>query len=132
MIRSISKPQHDPTLLETGNILLFDNLGLGQRSQVIEFDPLTHDVVWRYKGSDDAPFFSYICSTAQRLPNGNTLATITVEARAIEVTPQGEIVWEFRNPDAVNPNANGGYPYASSLFEMRRIPLDYPLDWLSR
>ncbi|WP_224270268.1 arylsulfotransferase family protein [Haloprofundus salinisoli] len=32
---------------------------------------------------------------ADRLPNGNTLITDTMNHRVVEVTPQGEIVWEY-------------------------------------
>ncbi len=32
---------------------------------------------------------------ADRLPNGNTLVTDSLNHRAVEVTPQGEVVWEF-------------------------------------
>ena len=42
--------------------------------------------------------YSEYCSSADRLPNGNTLITETIGGRCIEVTPEGEIVWEFLNP----------------------------------
>ena len=35
---------------------------------------------------------------ADRLPNGNTLITDTLNHRVVEVTPQGEVVWEFYAP----------------------------------
>ena len=35
---------------------------------------------------------------ADRLPNGNTLVTDTLNHRVIEVTPDGEVVWEFYAP----------------------------------
>ena len=35
---------------------------------------------------------------ADRLPNGNTLVTDTLNHRVIEVTPEGEVVWEFYAP----------------------------------
>ena len=35
---------------------------------------------------------------ADRLPNGNTLVTDSNNQRVIEVTPEGEIVWEFYAP----------------------------------
>ncbi|MFB6118270.1 aryl-sulfate sulfotransferase [Halosegnis sp.] len=35
---------------------------------------------------------------ADRLPNGNTLVTDTLNHRVMEVTPDGEVVWEFYAP----------------------------------
>ncbi|MFQ3318044.1 MAG: hypothetical protein ACI8UR_000161 [Natronomonas sp.] len=32
---------------------------------------------------------------ADRLPNGNTLVTDTLNHRVVEITPKGEVVWEF-------------------------------------
>ena len=43
-------------------------------------------------------FFSELCGTCQRLPNGNTLITESTRGRAFEVTPDKEIVWEFVSP----------------------------------
>ena len=52
------RKQHDPHLLETGQILLFDNRGAGDASSAMEFDPTTDEVVWEYRGTDTDPFFS--------------------------------------------------------------------------
>jgi hypothetical protein len=35
---------------------------------------------------------------ADRLPNGNTLVVDTMNHRVVEVTPEGEVVWEFHAP----------------------------------
>lgn len=93
--------QHDPDLLANGHILLFDNNGRfngAGRSQVIEFDPQTGGVSWRYGGSAEHPLESIIRSCQQRLPNGNTLITESDGGRLVEVNPAGDIVWEFVNP----------------------------------
>jgi hypothetical protein len=87
---------HDAHVLPTGNILLFDNGSKERRSRIVELDPLEEKIVWEYKGHD---FFSLSRSSAQRLPNGNTLVAVSNSATAFEVTPQGELVWEFRNPE---------------------------------
>ena len=84
--------QHHPTLLANGNILVFDNGR--QRSQVVEIDPATLEVAWRY-----APGGS-----AQRLPNGNTLITESDRGYVFEVTREGETVWRFANPDVQTDN----------------------------
>jgi hypothetical protein len=93
--------QHDPDLLANGHILMFDNNGLLNgpgRSQVIEFDPLSGGVTWRYTGSPERPLQSIIRSCQQRLDNGNTLITESDGGRLLEVNPAGDIVWEFVNP----------------------------------
>lgn len=100
--------QHQPTMLENGNILIFDN-GRGNGghergwSRVVEIEPLSGEIVWEYKTDPLEDFFSPVGSGQQRLPNGNTLICAMNWAetgRVFEVTPEGEIVWEFWNPDA--------------------------------
>lgn len=100
--------QHQPTMLENGNILLFDN-GRGNapeedrdHSRVIEIWPPTGEIVWEYKTDPPGEFFSPVGSGQQRLPNGNTLICSMNWAetgRIFEVTPDGEIVWEFWDPE---------------------------------
>ncbi|MCY4294016.1 MAG: aryl-sulfate sulfotransferase, partial [Acidimicrobiaceae bacterium] len=41
---------------------------------------------------------TWIMSSAQRLPNGNTLITEGNHARISEVTPDGTVVWHYSNP----------------------------------
>jgi len=43
-------------------------------------------------------FYSDRISNAQRLPNGNTLINEGRFGRFFEVTPAGEVVWEYVNP----------------------------------
>jgi hypothetical protein len=94
--------QHDPDLLPDGRVLLFDNYGHfdkpGGRSRVIEFDPASMAIVWQYAGTAQAPLDSVIRGSQQRLPNGNTLITESSGGRIVEVTREGEIVWQFVNP----------------------------------
>lgn len=96
--------QHDATLLETGNILLFDNLGDAGKSRVLEVDPLTGQVEWTYAGTPEHPFSSETCGACQRLPNGNTLIVETDSGRAFEVTRDGTMVWEYVNPHRAGEN----------------------------
>ena len=44
-------------------------------------------------------FFSRTRGSIQRLPNGNTLITESDRGYVFEVTPEGETVWRFANPD---------------------------------
>jgi outer membrane protein assembly factor BamB len=93
--------QHDPDLLPNGNMLLFDNFGHygeGGISRVIEFDPATYEIVWSYTGDVEHPLDSRLRSDQERLANGNTLITESDGGRLLEVTRDGEIVWEYVNP----------------------------------
>jgi hypothetical protein len=122
------REQHDPKVLPGGNLLLFDNSGLGEASRVMELDPSSGAVVWEYRGTPEAPFFTRTCGAAERLPNGNTLITESDGGRAFEVTAAGEIVWEFWNPARAGDHGE----LVATLFEVVRLPPDQPLDWLER
>ncbi|MHC4089484.1 MAG: arylsulfotransferase family protein [Planctomycetota bacterium] len=97
--------QHQAQLLSNGNILLLNSHGGNRRapwkldqSEVLEINSLTQEVVWRYAGSDESPFFTPWLGYVQRLPNGNTLVTESTQGRIFEVTTEGRIVWEYLNP----------------------------------
>jgi hypothetical protein len=95
--------QHAPNLLPNGHILLFDN---GPHridesfpfSRVLEIDPATSAIVWKYQEPRPFNFFSPRISSAQRLPNGNTLVNEGNFGRMFEVTTEGDVVWEYVNP----------------------------------
>lgn len=89
---------HHPTMLENGNILIFDNGVLRGYSRVIELDPRTASIEWEYVGSPPESFYSYTRGSAQRLPNGNTLVCEGDRGVAFEVTRGGEMVWRWVNP----------------------------------
>ncbi len=118
--------QHGSTMLENGNILLFDNGTPERGSSVVEFSPATGDTVWSYAADAPGGFFSSACGSNARLPNGNTLITESDNGRAIEVTPAGEIVWEYRNP----ARAGTREELVATIFDMVRLEADFPLDWL--
>jgi hypothetical protein len=111
--------QHDPTFVDTGNLLIFDNLSDPEGSRVIEVDPFTQDVVWVYGGDAETAFYSEFSGSNSRLPNGNTLITETEGGRAFEVTPDRRIVWEFRSPHQAGENLE----FIAALLEMQRLPL---------
>ena len=132
-----------------GNILVFDNGGaagygapnpgsptgewnaLRDYSRVIEFNPITLKKVWEYSARaagfrsphEDSKFYSHYKSSAQRLPNGNTLITEGCSGRFIEVTPECEIVWEYVSPffsgDRKNKYSDNG------VFRAYRVPYDW-------
>ena len=93
--------QHDAQVLPTGTLLLFDNEGSSEghgASRVLELDPATSRIVWRYAGRDGEKLESLARSSQTRLANGNTLIVESMAGRVFEVAPGGDIVWEFVNP----------------------------------
>ena len=107
-----------------GDLLVFDNGGSGgygdpnpgsvdgtnnalrDYSRVLQIDPVALEIKWQYTPveagnnlfTDASKFYSSYISSAQRLPNGNTLITEGSDGRLFEVTPDHEIVWEYINP----------------------------------
>jgi len=104
--------QHHPVMLHNGNILIYDNGGksgypLKVRfyTRLIEINPLTKKIVWEYAYEPytfkpTSKFFSSTWGSVQRLPNGNTLSLDCHKGRLFEVSPWGEIVWEYISPFA--------------------------------
>ena len=88
--------QHNPTLLENGNVLVYDNRNAGLGSRVAEIFPETGEIVWEYEAEG---FYSGHISGAQRLINGNTLICEGGDGRIFEVDPEGNVVWEHFSPD---------------------------------
>lgn len=117
--------QHDAHIIEKGlpgegNLLVFDNQGTTgyppvrlptqPGSRVLEIDPVKMEIVWQYTGVNSGrpgfTFYSSYISSARRLPNGNTLIDEGMNGRFIQVTPKGEIVWEYISPYFSQPKAD--------------------------
>ena len=107
---------HDPVVLDNGNILVV-NQQRPHRS--IEIDNKTGKVIWEY------PEFDRMNSPVRdvdRLPNGNTIITGT--RRIVEVTPDGNVVWELRYKKF---NIQNGLERSrKGFFNAQRIPLSSP------
>jgi hypothetical protein len=89
---------HHPTMVGSGNIMVFDNGVIRGYSRVLEVNPLTGKIEWEYIGSPPPTFHSPRKGSAQRLPNGNTLICEGDRGRTFEVTSDGETVWNWLNP----------------------------------
>jgi hypothetical protein len=119
-----------------GNVMIFNNGSAPERSHttVIEFTPDMNadgtynlgedgtygptELVWEYVPKEGEEFFSWFISGAQRLPNGNTLVNHGAKARMREITPEGDIVWEYQYDDgAAGPHMT---------FRAYRYPADHP------
>ena len=137
--------QHHPHIIPeglpgAGNLLLFDNGGSGgygagnsmapngrnvvtrAGSRVLEINPVTFEKVWEYSfpsASRRFLFYSTFVSSAQRLPNGNTLITEGAVGRIFEVNAENEIVWEYMNPHF----DEDGVPQV--VYRAYRVPYDW-------
>jgi len=114
--------QHDPDITPDGRIEVFNNrpkeIGpFVDSSQIMSFDPATGETEILHPQSEEDKFYTAIMGTHQRLENGNILITSSVAGQLLEVTPSGEVVWDYRLP--FNENVQ-------SLFEGgMRVPPDY-------
>ena len=131
-----------------GDLLVFDNGGEGgygipnpasltgvnnahrDYSRVLQFNPVTLEITWQYTPleagnllfTDASRFYSSYISSAQRLPNGNTLITEGSDGHLIEVTPEHEIVWEFVNPYF---KSFGGNFKSNMIYRAYRVPYEW-------
>jgi hypothetical protein len=112
--------QLDSELLPDGNVLVMEHRG--DDPGVVEIDPVTMELEWSYGRDSSSALDDRWGGKAQRLSNGNTLISESGRARAFEITPDGEIVWEY-----VNTVAGGGL---AMPFELTRIDPSFPMDWL--
>ena len=139
--------QHDAHMIPRGlpgegNIMVFDNQGAAGMppiylnmfpgSRVLEIDPVSHEIVWQYDASRTGrpfwTFFSSFISSARRLPNGNTLICEGMHGRLFQVTPEGQIVWEYINPifgQWADHDVESGGSQSNYVFRAQPIPYDW-------
>lgn len=139
--------QHDPHLIApglpgAGNLIVFDNQGeagypivspgIFPHSRVLEIDPVRKEIVWEYTAVDSRQtqwsFYSAFISSARRLPNGNTLVDEGMNGRVFQVTPQGEIVWEYVSPFYGDSAVGGSGRTVRTNWIYRAQPVPY--DWV--
>lgn len=136
--------EHNPHIIPkglpgAGNMLIFDNqggagfphaaLGIYAGSRILEINPQTKEIVWQYTGESSgrppASFFSSFISNSQRLPNGNTLITEGINGRLFQVTPDGDIVWEYVNPYPDVSTRNGKRFVNHSVYRAQAVSYDW-------
>jgi hypothetical protein len=94
---------HGARALPPGRLLVFDNGLVRGWSRVLEVATGTGRIAAEMS---EPRFYTRSRGAAQRLPNGNTLVSDSANARAFEWAPDGDVVWEFVNPD----QTGGGRP----------------------
>ena len=103
---------HDPEYQENGNILLATQyplscyLSSGDSQDInlipaVEIDWDTGQVVWQFGTGTDWAY--QLTRDVNRLPNGNTLVVGT--NKIVEVTAEGEIVWQLESTAEVGPGS---------------------------
>ncbi len=128
-----------------GNIMVFDNGGwagygspnpasiTGEKyatrdySRVLEINPVTMKIEWQFTPKemgrvfpvDYNRFYSPFVSSAQRLPNGNTLITEGASGMMLEVTRNHEVVWEYISPYW------GNIVHINQVYRAYRIPYEW-------
>ncbi|HEY1148310.1 MAG TPA: aryl-sulfate sulfotransferase [Pseudoduganella sp.] len=122
-----------------GNLLVFDNQGeagyphvspgIFPHSRVLEIDPVSKQIVWQYTAANSArpvwSFYSAFISSARRLPNGNTLVDEGMNGRFFQVTPAGDIVWEYVSPYFGSSPVGGGGSPVQTNWVYRALPVPY-------
>ena len=94
--------QHDPHILSNGNIMLFDNHGglkNPRQSRILEIDPHTNQIVWEWPGEIEFDMYTSVNGALEPLENGNVLIAESSRGRMLEVTREGEVVWEYIVPE---------------------------------
>ena len=96
--------QHEATMVAKGEpgegqILVFNNGRRDRngyrRSLIQSIEPSTGELAWQY-GSQF--FYSSVAGTVQKLPGANFVVASSHGGRIFEITPKGEIVWEWVPP----------------------------------
>lgn len=76
--------------------------------------------LWSYSAPNPVDFYSVTISSAQRLPNGNTLICAGAPGIIFEITPENKVVWQYNLP----PFGNGQNGH--NVFRAYRFPVSYP------
>ncbi len=114
------KFQHDPDFTEDGMISVYSNNSGYGRSEIIKIDPTTNEI--RNELADgDLFFYAGAQGKHQYLPNGNLLIIIPDEGRAVQVTANGDKVFEHNNISRIgieyNEHIANGMWMAQDYFE---------------
>ncbi|MEI6695491.1 MAG: aryl-sulfate sulfotransferase [Bacteroidota bacterium] len=91
---------------------------------------VSKQIVWKYSSKNNTSFYSTIGSSAQRLPNGNTLVCSMNDGHFFEVAPlDTSIVWEYINPmtrDGIKKVKVDNYPTYNGVFRAYRYTNTHP------
>lgn len=105
--------QHDPDITDRGTIVVFDNrTAQGQHnearyldepqafgySKIVEFDPVSQQIIWSFEGSREFPFYTSINGRIDVLDNGNVLVVESEGGRVFEIDyDTRQVIWQYVN-----------------------------------
>ncbi|KAB8235741.1 uncharacterized protein BDW43DRAFT_269509 [Aspergillus alliaceus] len=106
LTQPIVSQQHCAYEVCEGHFLIFDN-GVFRRGSSVPFSRAIvvsrakKEVVWEYRDNSTGGIglFTPFMGSAQRLGNGNVVLCEAATGRILEVTEDGEVVWEFVAPE---------------------------------
>ncbi len=91
---------------------------------------VSKQIVWMFSSKNNTSFYSTIGSSAQRLPNGNTMVCSMNDGHFFEVAPTDTaIVWEYINPmtrSGIKKVKADNYPTFNGVFRAYRYTSDHP------
>ena len=119
---------HDFQMNAAGNFMVFANRsGQSPRgSAVLEIDPASKVILWKYQGNPTHTFDSHYISGCQRLDSGNTLICEGLWGRIFEVTADADIVWEYINPRFVTQTRGPSIGEVNAVFRAYRYAPNSP------
>jgi hypothetical protein len=87
-------------------------------------------LAWSFASATQHSFYSSHISSVQRLPGGNTSIGAGNQGHFFEVTPTGEVVWEYLYPGIAGTAAFNKINYdktgAANCYRSYRYGVDYP------
>jgi arylsulfotransferase ASST len=115
----------------TSDYVRQEDAGYTGRNTAGDYGKLSNQIVWKWSTADihrfQYGFRSGHISGTQRCKNGNTLIIAGAPGNVIEVTPEGDVVWNW-----INPYAGGEFKTfhgpgdTNTLFRAYPIPKDDP------
>lgn len=93
--------QHAPIWGHDGRIYVFSNQSASlefSASEILALDPSTGDVVWRWRGDGQEPFFSEYRGDLAWVSPGIMLVAETNRGRVFKLdVTTGKVIWDYRN-----------------------------------
>lgn len=115
--RGVLDHPHQPTILENGDILVLDNGFHRNYSRLLEVDPVSKNIVLEYTFQPKEMFYSKRGGGVQKLDDGSLLVTECDKGKAFEIDEEGNVVWEYYNPDIFQKKR-------SVIYRMQRLDPD--------